>query len=88
MGILPLEFLAGETAESLGLTGLETYTIEGLAHGVEHGFGKDRSLEVKAVGPEGEKRFRARVRLDTPQEVEYYKHGGILRYVLRQLAES
>ncbi len=88
MGILPLEFLAGDTAESLGLTGLETYTIEGLAHGVEHGFGKDRSLEVKAVGPEGEKRFRARVRLDTPQEVEYYKHGGILRYVLRQLAES
>ena len=81
MGILPLEFVSGESAESLGLTGHEVMSIEGLADGVNNGFASGIELTVKA----DEKTFRAKVRLDTPQEVEYYKNGGILQYVLRQL---
>ncbi len=78
MGVLPLEFLAGENKDSLGLTGEEVYTIEGLSDGLAPG----KHLTVKA----GDKSFEVVARLDTPQEVEYYKHGGILQYVLRQLA--
>jgi aconitate hydratase len=81
MGILPLEFVSGESAESLGLTGHEVISIEGLADGVNSGFASGIELTVKA----DEKTFQAKVRLDTPQEVEYYKNGGILQYVLRQL---
>ncbi len=82
MGVLPLEFLPGESAETLGLTGRELYSIEGLAAGLAGDFVK--GLEV-AVRAEPGTRFTARVRLDTPQELEYYRHGGILQYVLRQL---
>ncbi|MEZ5312719.1 MAG: aconitate hydratase AcnA [Thermoanaerobaculia bacterium] len=86
MGIVPLEFPKGESAESLGLTGLESYAIRGLAEGVEGGFAGGRHVEVRASRPDGAAvSFRARVRLDTPQEIEYYRHGGILQYVLRQL---
>jgi aconitate hydratase len=86
MGIAPLEFPAGTTAAGLGLTGLETFSISGLARGVAFGFAAGREVTVRAESPGGEAReFRARVRLDTPQEVEYFRHGGILRYVLRQL---
>ena len=81
MGILPLQYNDGDTAASLGLTGKEVFNIEGL------GDGSARQVTVKAVAEDGtEKTFQARVRIDTPQEVEYYRHGGILHYVLRQLA--
>jgi aconitate hydratase len=81
MGILPLQYHDGDTAESLGLSGREVISIEGL------GDGSAKEVSVSAVAEDGsEKTFRARVRIDTPQEVEYYRHGGILQYVLRQLA--
>ena len=81
MGILPLQYAPGDTAESLGLTGRETYSITGLQNG------QAKSVTVSAVDEEGsEKSFQAMVRIDTPQEVEYYQNGGILHYVLRQLA--
>ena len=83
MGVLPLQFRAGESVSSLGLTGTETFHIEGVRAALEGG----REATVRAVGDDGrEKRFQALVRVDTPQEVEYYRNGGILPYVLRQLA--
>jgi len=84
MGVLPLEFLPGETAESLGLDGEETFDVKGLADLVEGPFEPGRELEVVAHGA-SEVKFNVRVRLDTPQEMHYYRHGGILQYVLRQL---
>jgi aconitate hydratase len=89
MGILPLEFLAGDSTESLGLTGREQFTIQGIGDGLSNNFEKDLVVGVTAVGEEGEKQdFEVRVRLDTPQEFLYYRHGGILQYVLRQLLET
>jgi aconitate hydratase len=85
MGILPLEFPEGQSAESLGLDGRETYAVGGLAAGLAGEFEKGLEVTVRAAGAAGEKSFRARVRLDTPQELRYYRHGGILQYVLRQL---
>ncbi len=81
MGVLPLEFRAGESIASLGLTGLETYEIEG----VPHGLGPRRELVVRARSSGGEKTFNVIARIDTPQEHLYYQHGGILPYVLRNL---
>jgi aconitate hydratase len=75
MGILPLQFLDGESAESHGLTGREEFAIEGIESG------EAREVTVRADARE----FRARVRLDTPREREYLRHGGILRFVLRRL---
>jgi aconitate hydratase len=84
MGVLPLQFQAGETAASLGLTGKETFDIEGVKASLNGG---GRKAEVRAVAEDGaEKKFTVVVRVDTPQEVEYYRNGGILPYVLRQLA--
>jgi aconitate hydratase len=81
MGILPLQFLAGDNAASLGLTGTETFDIVGLNGG------EAKQVEVRATGADGSvKTFQARVRIDTPNEVDYYRHGGILQYVLRKLA--
>ncbi len=81
MGVLPLQFQDGEDTTSLGLTGKETFAISGL------GDGSAREVEVTATDDEGnQKGFTARVRLDTPKERDYYRHGGILHYVLRQLA--
>jgi len=81
MGILPLQFMPDESADSLGLNGLESFDIEGIAAGPVD------TVTVIANSPDGgETRFKARVRIDTPQEFEYYRHGGILHYVLRQLA--
>ncbi|NTV62741.1 MAG: aconitate hydratase AcnA [Oscillochloris sp.] len=89
MGILPLQFLPGQNVESLGLSGKETFDIVGLADAVASGFADGRELTVRATGEAGVKEFQARVRIDTPQEIQYYIHGGILQYVLRQLlAES
>jgi aconitate hydratase len=75
MGILPLQFMPGESRESLGLTGHEEYSIVGVESG------EASEVTVRA----DEKEFRARVRLDTPREREYLRHGGILRFVLRKL---
>ena len=90
MGILPLQFGAGDAVEPLGLTGEETFAIEGLAAGLADGFQGGKEVTVVATQPDGtEHRFTATVRIDTPQEIRYYQHGGILPYVLRQLlAES
>jgi aconitate hydratase len=83
MGVLPLNFIEGESADSLGLDGTETYDIEGL------GDGSARQVTVTATATDGTtKQFQARSRLDTPKEVEYYRHGGILNFVLRQLASN
>jgi aconitate hydratase A / 2-methylisocitrate dehydratase len=83
MGVLPLQFLAGESASSLGLTGRESFIVRGMAGGPE-----PRSrLTVTAQGDDGtERRFDVLARLDGPVEVEYYRHGGILPAVLRRLA--
>jgi aconitate hydratase len=86
MGILPLQFHSGDSALRLGLTGEEIYAVEGLAKAIESGFASGREITVRAQRTDGtEKTFRAVVRIDTPQEVQYYRHGGILSYVLRQL---
>jgi aconitate hydratase len=83
MGVLPLQFADGDNAQSLGLDGTESFAIEGL------GDGSAKQVTVTATGADGgSKSFQARVRIDTPQEIEYYRHGGILPYVLRQLASS
>ena len=81
MGVLPLNFMEGESADTLGLDGTETFDIEGL------GDGSAKQVTVTATAADGStKQFQARSRLDTPKEVEYYRHGGILNFVLRQLA--
>jgi aconitate hydratase len=76
MGVLPLQFMPGEDAKSLGLTGRESFDVIGVEDGTAS------EVTVRADGRE----FRCRVRLDTPREREYLRHGGILRYVLRRLA--
>jgi aconitate hydratase len=78
MGVLPIQFLPGENRETLGLTGFERYSIEGIPQAIESG--------AKARVRAGEKSFEVVVRIDTPMEAEYYRNGGILPYVLRQLA--
>jgi aconitate hydratase len=81
MGILPLQFKQGETPTSLGLTGKESFDVAGLTDGLVD------MTRVTATAADGKQiTFEARVRIDTPQEYEYYCHGGILHYVLRQLA--
>jgi len=75
MGLLPLQYMPGENAESLGLTGREEFSIEGVENG------EAREVTVRA----DDKEFKARLRLDTPREREYVRHGGILPYVLRRL---
>jgi aconitate hydratase len=83
MGILPLQFKAGDSADSLGLTGEEIYDVTGLADALSKGV---KAIKVSAKKADGSvKTFDAIVRIDTPQEVLYYQHGGILQYVLRQL---
>ncbi len=87
MGILPLQFEDGQNAESLELTGEEVYDFPGLSQLLATRFAAGKTLEVTATTSDGAvKRFHAKVRIDTPQEIEYFEHGGILQYVLRQLA--
>ncbi len=89
MGVLPLEFEPGESADSLGLDGLETYDIRGLAEVFQGEFEKGARFDVVArAGDEREIRFRVVSRVDTPQEALYYRNGGILQFVLRQLARE
>jgi len=80
MGVLPLEFEPGQGHESLGLTGEEVFHIEGIAGGLA----PRKRLTVRA----GDKTFHVIARVDTPQEVDYYLHGGILQYVLRNKAQA
>ena len=80
MGVAPLNFTNGENAQSLGLDGTEVFSIEGLKHGA-------KEVTVNAVKGDGKTvSFKARVRIDTPKEWEYYENGGVLHYMLRQLA--
>jgi aconitate hydratase A / 2-methylisocitrate dehydratase len=88
MGVLPLQFRDGEDANSLGLTGEEVYSIEGLAEAMAGGGAPPREVSVRAErpgAPGGVGEFGARVRIDTPREADYFRHGGILPYVLRAL---
>ena len=78
MGVVPLQFNDGDSVESLGLTGEEEFSITGLEGG------DAKEVTVRA----DDKEFTARVRIDTPKEVEYFKHGGILQYVLRGLLDA
>jgi len=83
MGVAPLQFLPGQGVTALGLTGQETIDITGLSRGDAN------EVTVTATPPNGAaRRFNVRVRIDTPKEREYYRHGGILQYVLRQLAAT
>jgi aconitate hydratase len=84
MGVLPLQFLSGQTAESLKLTGEEVFEITGI-RGVVENFAAGSQVKVRAKGKENTIEFEALVRIDTPQEALYYANGGILQYVLRQL---
>jgi aconitate hydratase len=86
MGVLPLQFPDGQSAASLGLRGEEVFSISGMAEAMSDGGAPPSSVQVTAERPGGEPvRFEARVRIDTPREAEYFRHGGILPYVLRQL---
>ena len=85
MGVLPLQFMPGENVKSLGLTGFETYEITGISNGLSVG----KELTVKAKSDDGRtKEFKVTCRIDTPAELDYYRHGGILEYVLRQLLQE
>jgi aconitate hydratase len=79
MGVLPLQFQDGETSESLGLRGDETFAISGITELNEGRIPKTVTVQA------GDKRFTAKVRIDTPGEADYYRHGGIMQYVLRSL---
>jgi aconitate hydratase len=81
MGVLPLQYKPGDSAQKLGLTGKETFEIVGLNRGAA------KNVKVIAKADDGKTtEFEARLRIDTPKELDYYQHGGILQYVLRQLA--
>jgi aconitate hydratase len=82
MGVLPLQFLPGDSYKGLGITGRETFDIEGISEGLTPG----KKVTVNAVAEDGTKKtFQALVRLDTDVEVDYYVNGGILQTVLRQI---
>ncbi len=86
MGVLPLQFPDGDNAESYGFTGEETFDVTGLEQALEQPTSEPRHLHVRAARADGaDVEFDARLRLDTPNEVQYYKHGGILHRVLREL---
>jgi aconitate hydratase len=83
MGVLPLQFLDGQSRETLGLNGSESFDITGVPSAMS---GTAPTVKVTATGLDGGRRdFTVKARIDTPQEAEYYRNGGILPYVLRQL---
>ena len=85
MGVLPLQFQNGETRDSLGLSGEETFDIEGISDELQPG----AQVTVRVHASDGSSRsFTALVRIDSAVEVEYYRHGGVLQMVLRRLAQS
>jgi len=88
MGIVPLQFLPEQNPETLGINGEESYEILGLEAALKD-FAPGKTVEVKATAADGSvKTFKATLRIDTPQEVLYYQHGGILQYVIRQLLKK
>jgi aconitate hydratase len=85
MGVLPLQFQAGQSAVSLGLTGSELIEIAGVASGLAPG----ALLDVRAIRPDGTTlAFSVRARIDTPVEMDYYRHGGLLPFMLRRILAS
>ena len=89
MGVIPLQFPAGVSAQSLGLTGEEVFSITGMAEAMADGGSSPEQVEVSAERDGAEPvRFAARVRIDTPREADYFRHGGILHYALRQLLST
>ena len=86
MGVLPLQFPEGENADSLGLTGTESFDVTGIT-ALNDG-GVPATVKVRATSDSGGVEFDAVVRIDTPGEADYYRNGGILQYVLRSLMES
>ncbi|MCU0316486.1 MAG: aconitate hydratase AcnA [Fimbriimonadaceae bacterium] len=89
MGVLPLQYRAGESAASHGLTGHETFEVIGFADAHASGFSGGKELGVKAVAKDGKvTAFTVVCRIDTPTEAQYYRHGGVLQYVLRNLLSS
>ncbi len=83
MGVLPLQYLDGQNAASLGISGFETFNISNIKSG------ESKLVNVEVTRDDGSKiSFDAKVRIDTPKEIEYFQHGGILQYVLRQLIRS
>ncbi len=85
MGVLPLQFIDGQSVETLGLDGSETFNISGIEKLNDNL--TPQTLNVSALGKNGEKKFQVKLRIDTPGEAEYYRNGGILPFVLRQLAK-
>jgi aconitate hydratase len=81
MGVLPLQYRSGESAQSLGLTGHETFDITGIAQGLQ----PHASLSVVAHGDGGDTEFEVECRIDSEVELEYYRHGGVLQMVLRRM---
>jgi aconitate hydratase len=89
MGVLPLQFMEGASADSLGLTGREVFSISGLSKVIDGDFSPGARLSVSARSAGGkETKFEVLLRIDTPNEVQYFRHGGILQYVLRRLVAS
>jgi len=87
--VLPLQFADGDSAAALGLAGLETFTIAGIAEAVDGAAAGAQTVHVTAAREDGsETAFDARLRIDTPREADYFRHGGILQYVLRALLKS
>jgi len=84
MGILPLQFEPGEDAQALGFNGREVFDVLGIAQDLSVG----KRLSVRASGEGGEKTFSVKARIDTPNELDYFRHGGILQFVLRTLAQA
>ena len=85
MGVLPLQFRDGDNAETLGLTGRETFEVTGIADELT----PRGEAMVRTVAEDGDRReFTVTVRIDTPEEIDYYRHGGILPNVLRQLVRN
>ena len=85
MGVVPLQFYKGDSADTLGLHGTETFAIAGI-DGINQGELPKELTVVATADDGGTTEFRVVVRIDTPMEAEYYRHGGILQYVLRQMA--
>lgn len=89
MGVLPLQFVPGQNAATLGLTGTEEFSLMELSYQAGRGFPDGKTLRMRATSADGDvKAFDVVVRIDTPKELEYYRNGGILQYVLRQLLRS
>jgi aconitate hydratase len=86
MGVMPLQFMEGESAASLGLTGQEEFSLVGMSEALVHQFKDGKVLPMRATTEDGSvKTFDVVVRLDTLTEMEYYRHGGVLQYVLRRM---